>query len=466
MVVVLGLPFTFAQNSNFFTVTFEELNLNTPLLNALNDMGFVTPTAIQEKSFSKIMSGKDVVGIAQTGTGKTFAYLLPMLRQYKFSKEKHPRYIIIVPTRELVLQVVEELEKLTTYINARVIGIYGGANINKQKEAVYEGVDFLVATPGRFYDIALSGAMKLKSVQKLVIDEVDEMLNLGFRHQLVSLMEFLPDRRQNIMYSATLTKDVEKFIEDFFGYSERVEAAAAGTPVEKINQSGYQVPNFYTKINLLKHFLGKEEMEKVLVFTKNKKVADQVFAEMEEDFPEQIGLIHSNKTQNYRINSLRSFQDGTYRVLIATDLVARGLDITDVSHVINFDTPEIPENYIHRIGRTGRAEKEGIAITFITTVEEGHQKNIEGLMRMAIPMKEFPEEVEVSSRLTLEEQPDVVDVNYLPETRVEESKGAFHEKKEKNKKVNEGGSYRKKLAAKYKKPKTRGQKPRGKKKKR
>ena len=446
-------------------MTFDELNLNTPILNALNEIGIHHPTRIQEKSFSPVMSGKDVIGIAQTGTGKTFAYLLPILRQYKFSKNGHPKILILVPTRELVLQVVEEAEKLSSYITIRVAGVYGGVNINRHKELVYGGVDLVVATPGRLYDLAICGALKVKHIQKVVIDEVDEMLNLGFRPQLTSIMELLPDRRQNIMFSATLSKEVEKFINDFFAHFEKVEAAAAGTPIDKINQLGYPVANFYTKINLLKHLLRQEELQKVLVFTGNKKLADKVYTELEEEFEDQMGLIHSNKTQNFRINSLRGFEDGTNKVLIATDIVARGLDISEISHVINFDTPEIPENYIHRIGRTGRAEKAGTAITFITPLEETLQKNIEGLMRMEIPMVDFPEEVEIATRLTIEEQPDSIEVNYLPTPSAESTNPAFHEKKEKNKKVNLGGSYKRKIEAKYKKPKTRGQKPRGKKKK-
>ena len=212
--------------------TFEELNLSKQLHYAIDDLGFVQPTPIQEQSFSVILSGKDMVGIAQTGTGKTFAYMLPILRDLKFSKQITPRVLVLVPTRELVLQVVEEIEKLAAYINVRVLGVYGGTNINTQKQAIAQGTDIIVATPGRLYDLALSRALKMKSIQKLVIDEVDVMLDLGFRFQLMNIFEILPERRQNIMFSATMTDDVDALITDYFIESNQtVSIAVSGTPL-------------------------------------------------------------------------------------------------------------------------------------------------------------------------------------------------------------------------------------------
>ncbi|HAB26648.1 MAG TPA: DEAD/DEAH box helicase, partial [Xanthomarina gelatinilytica] len=202
--------------------TFQDLNLNTPLYNALDDLGFTQPTPIQEQAFNVVASGKDVVGIAQTGTGKTFAYMLPILKNLKFSKQDNPRILVLVPTRELVVQVVEEIEKLAKYINVRVLGVYGGVNINTQKMAVAQGLDIIVATPGRLYDLAVSRVLQLKSIQKVVIDEVDVMLDLGFRHQLMNIFDILPERRQNIMFSATMTQDVDELITDFFIAPERV----------------------------------------------------------------------------------------------------------------------------------------------------------------------------------------------------------------------------------------------------
>lgn len=440
-------------------MNFSDLNINRFLLDALDEMGFTTPTPIQEKAFPEIMSGKDMVGIAQTGTGKTFAYLLPILRQLTFSKQKHPRVLIVVPTRELVVQVVAEIESLTPYINVRFAGVYGGTNLNKQKQLVFDGQDILVATPGRLLDLALDGILKLKFIQKLVIDEVDEMMNLGFRPQLITLLDLLPKNRQSIMFSATLTKDVDAILDQFFKSPVKIEIAESGSPLDTIKQLAYPVPNFYTKINILNYFLkDKETFKKVLVFVKNKKQANILFDELEILLPNQTDVIHSNKTQNYRLRSVKNFEKGTFNVLIATDIIARGLDLTDVSHVINFDIPKEPENYIHRIGRTGRAEQEGTAISFFTEEEAEFLGEIEFLMNREIEVFDMPEAIEISLDLIDEEMTKEAPEKVVKRTIAEPSGPAFHEKKEKNTRINLGGSYRRELAKKYKKPKTRGQK--------
>lgn len=439
---------------------FRDLNLNTPLYNAIDDLGFITPTPIQVESFNVVASGKDVVGIAQTGTGKTFAYMLPILKNLKYSRQENPRVLILVPTRELVVQVVNEIEKLSKYIDNRVLGVYGGTNINTQKQAIAQGLDILVATPGRLYDLAVSRVLQLKSIQKLVIDEVDVMLDLGFRHQLLNIFDILPERRQNIMYSATMTKEVDELITEFFVNPTKISIAVSGTPLENISQTRYNVPNFYTKVNLLKELLSeKDTYSRVLIFVAYKRMADRLFDKLEELFPSETCVIHSNKTQNYRLRSIEQFREGENRLLVATDVMARGLDIDDVSHVINFDTPDYPENYMHRIGRTGRAERKGESILFSTEREQQAREDIEALMHMAINTLEIPEQVEISKEL-IEEERDVIKERYNPTKRREEGAPgpAFHEKKEKNKKENLGGSYRREMAKKYKKPKTRGDK--------
>jgi ATP-dependent RNA helicase RhlE len=209
-------------------VKFSELNLNNPLLNALGDLGYTDATTIQARAFAPVMSGKDVVGIAQTGTGKTFAYLLPCLREWKFSKEKEPRILVLVPTRELVVQVLEEIKKLSKYMSVTAVGLYGGSNINPQIEELMKGTDIIVATPGRLIDMQLKGVLKAKTIKKLVIDEVDEMLSLGFRSQLSLILDLLPIKRQNIMFSATLTEEVEALIHQYFNQPAKIEAAPAG----------------------------------------------------------------------------------------------------------------------------------------------------------------------------------------------------------------------------------------------
>lgn len=455
----LAICLNFAEN--FHMASFEQFSLKKALRNSMGDLGFDTPTPIQEKAFSVILSGKDMLGIAQTGTGKTLGYMLPILEELNFSKEKNPRILIMVPTRELVIQVVQQIELYAKYMTIRVHGVYGGVNMNRQGAELSYGSDIVVATPGRLYDLVLNNMLALKNIKKLVIDEVDVMLDLGFRRQLTNIFDLLPERRQNIMFSATMTEHVDEMIDDYFTVPTKISIAVSGTPLENIQQSSYAVENFYTKTNLLKHLLkDQEEFRKTLVFTDSKRMADRVFAELEETFGEEMGIIHSNKSQNYRIRSIEEFDEGKNRILISTDVISRGLDLEQISHVISFDTPIFPENYMHRIGRTGRAEVEGKSILFSTEKELKSKEAIETLMNYQLPVLDFPTEVEISTELLPEEMPEDAreknpDRNLKKPT---ELAPGFHEKKEKNKKVNLGGSYKRKQAKKYKKPQTRGDK--------
>ncbi|MFZ2431504.1 MAG: DEAD/DEAH box helicase, partial [Lutibacter sp.] len=309
-------------------------------------------------------------------------------------------------------------------------------------------------------DLALDGILKLKFIQKFVIDEVDEMMNLGFRPQIITLMDLLPKKRQSILFSATLTKEVDDLLDTFFKSPVKIEVATSGSPLDTIQQQAYPVPNFYTKVNFLKNILqDKNTFNKVLVFVKNKKQATILFDEMDLALPKQVAVIHSNKTQNYRLRSVEKFEKGSTSILIATDIIARGLDLTNVSHVINFDIPKEPENYIHRIGRTGRAEQLGTSISLFTEAEADYLGEIELLMNREIDVFDLPESVEISTQLIDEEMPKSEHEDTI-EKRTDTLPGgpAYHEKKEKNARVNLGGSYRMKLAKKYKKPQTRGQK--------
>jgi ATP-dependent RNA helicase RhlE len=419
--------------------TFEQFNLPKSVQKAIDDLGFTTPTPIQEKTFSVIMSGRDMMGIAQTGTGKTFAYLLPLLKLYKFTEGHTPKIVILVPTRELVVQVAEEVEKLTKYMSVRTVAIFGGVNINTQKTTVYKGCDILVGTPGRIMDLTLDNVIRFEEMQKLVIDEFDEMLNLGFRTQLTAILAMMPRKRQNILFSATMTDEVDAILNDYFDYPEEVTLSASGTPLENIKQITYNVPNFNTKVNLLKHLLfNNENMSRVLVFVNNKKISDMLHERIEEDFEDQFGVIHSNKSQNYRLSTMASFQEGNLRGLITTDIMARGLDISNITHVINFEMPDMPELYMHRIGRTGRADKTGTAISFIAPREEESKVEIEVLMNMELEIEPFPTEVEVSSKL-IEPEKERQAVKFLTKKKKLEGDGAFQEKSKKNKKVNLGG---------------------------
>lgn len=420
-------------------MSFESFKLPKSLQKAIDDLGFASPTPIQQKSFSVIMSGRDMMGIAQTGTGKTFAYLLPLLKLYKFSETHTPKIVILVPTRELVVQVVEEVEKLTKYMSVRTLGIYGGVNINTQKTAVFQGIDILVGTPGRVMDLSLDNIIRFEDTQKLVIDEFDEMLNLGFRVQLTSIFAMMPVKRQNILFSATMTDEVDAILNDFFDFPQEVSLALSGTPLEQIEQHVFRVQNFNTKINLLTKILTDDEsMSRILVFVNNKKIADLLHESIEANFSEQFGVIHSNKSQNYRLSTMAEFQNGNLRGLITTDIMARGLDISDITHVINFEMPEVPELYMHRIGRTGRADASGTAISFYTDREEEMKIAIELLMNMELENTTFPADVEISLKLIGPEKEKQLVKFLLKKPRLD-GEGAFQNKAKKNTKVNLGG---------------------------
>jgi ATP-dependent RNA helicase RhlE len=437
------------------SMTFRDLNLKKQLWNALDDLGYHTPTTIQATGFNVMMSGKDTIGIAQTGTGKTLAYLLPCLCMWKFSKEPHPQILIIVPTRELVVQVVSEVEKLSKYMNVAVGGVYGGTNMNTQAMLVLQGLDILVGTPGRILDLASSGSLQLKHVKKVIIDEVDETLSLGFRPQLLSIFNFLPAKRQHMVFSATLSEEVELFLNDYLITPERIEAARAGLPIEKIEQMGYHVANFLSKVALMRHLIQEsKDTSKILVFVSSRTLADLLFEEIQDILPDAIGVIHSNKAQNYRFETVRNFQTGGIRVLIATDLIARGIDVTDVTHVINFDIPESAENYIHRVGRTGRADKNGVAITFVSEKDKSALQAIQALMEKELTFKKVPKDVIFTDELMEFEKPKMVVPGKAVKLPSRESRGdSFHEKKAKNKKVNVRYNHKKAMQEKYGKPK-------------
>lgn len=424
--------------------SFAEFDLPKYLNDALEKQNISEPTPIQLKSFAPILSGRDIMGIAQTGTGKTLAYLLPVLKEYKYSKSDAPKILILVPTRELVVQVTEVLTKLTVDSPTRILGVYGGVNINTQKKLVYAGADFLIGTPGRVMDLAKDGVLSFKELKKLIVDEFDEMLSLGFKRQLEDIFTMMSDRRQNILFSATMTDQVDDMLTEYFKNPLEISLARSGTPLEKIAQSKIPVRNFNTKLNLLiEHLRTDATIDKVLIFANNKRHADLVYNRLEEDFPDEFGVIHSNKSQNFRLRTMASFSNNELRGIITTDVMARGLDIPDVSHVINFEIPEVPEQYIHRIGRTGRADKTGIALSYYTPKEETAIIEIEMLMNKEITKTDFPEGVKISEVKILSEQEVVIMKNPV-QVKLNEGGGAFHEKKEKNRKINLGGPTKRK----------------------
>ncbi len=411
---------------------FEQFKLNRQLLNAIEDAGYTEPTPIQQQAIPLAMAGQDVLGIAQTGTGKTAAFVLPLLMKVKYAQGESPRALILAPTRELVMQIAKAAAELSSHTDIRIVALYGGIGPKSQIEAVRLGVDILVSTPQRFLDIYQKGEITLKQIQTMVLDEADKMLDRGFMPQIRRILEVIPRKRQNLLFSATFQEKVEKFSYEFLEFPMRVEVTPQATTAEMVTQSLYEVPNFLTKIHLLEWLLTQtEELNRVLIFTRSKENADNVYKFLlrkviEED---NIRVIHANKGQNTRINAIEAFKEGSVRVLVATDVASRGIDVTEVSHVINFDVPLIYEDYVHRIGRTGRANHTGEAITFLTPPDEYHIKNIEGLIRQEIPRKKLPEGLDVVSTPFVENQDHLREIDQQRRREDPTFLGAFHEKK-------------------------------------
>lgn len=415
-------------------MVFKELKISKQILNALEEAGFETPTPVQTAAFPVIRSGRDMIGIARTGTGKTLAYLIPILMKLQYAQGKYPRAIIIVPTRELVVQVCESVELLTTYMDIRCIGIYGGTNIRTQQEKVYEGVDLLVATPGRFMDIYMNGIIRTPQVKTIVIDEADRLMDMGFMPQLRSILEVIPEKHQTLLFSATFSDTVTAIASEFMISPEKIEVAPQATPVDTVTQIRYDLPNIMTKINLLKLLLtDKQQFTKVMIFTESKKNADRITDKLADHWKEELSVIHSNKAQNTRLNALKAFREGKSRIIVASDVASRGLDITDVSHVINFDIPSLPEEYIHRIGRTARAGKEGTAISLVSPKEQKRFDEIEHLIGQQVEIHDLPENLEISEILLEEEKIQTANIVYQKKTHLKGGR-AFHTRSPKNNK--------------------------------
>lgn len=429
-------------------ISFDDIKISKQIRMALDEAGFEKPTEIQKNVFSPIRAGKDVIGIAQTGTGKTLAYLMPILMKLNYAQGFDPRALIVVPTRELVLQVVETIELLTPYINLRAVGVYGGVNINTQKEKLYAGIDIIVATPGRLMDIYMTRILKFTMIKTLVIDEADKLMDLGFMPQLKAIFEIIPEVHQNLLFSATFSDTVAQLADDFLIAPERIEVAPQASTVENIHQIQYQAPNILSKIALLKHLLqDKEVFNKVMIFTETKKNANRIVDRLEEFLGEDLSVIHSNKAQNTRIKALNDFKDGTSRVLIASDVAARGIDINDISHVINFDIPSNYVEYVHRVGRTGRAEKDGTAISFVNKGEEELMEQIEALIKKPIEIGTIPIEVVFTSQLLEDEKIQTRNIKVKNTIRLDFKSGAFHKKSAKNLKTPSGSKGRQKAIA-------------------
>lgn len=411
--------------------SFENFKFNRQILNAIAEAGYEQPTEIQQKAITPILAGQDVMGIAQTGTGKTAAFVLPMLMKLKYAQGNDPRALILTPTRELAMQIEQNIQLFSTYLDLRSVVLYGGLGPKTQIDALEKGVDIIVATPGRFLDLYLEGHIVVKSLKFLVLDEADKMMDMGFISKIHRVLEIVPRKRQNLLFSATMSELVRKIAGDFLAFPTVIEVSEQATPAKTVSQALYFVPNLKTKLNLLQYLLKDDEaFTRLIIFCKTKQVADNVFHFLERKYgQEAVRVIHANKGQNTRINSINAFKEGNIRILVATDVAARGLDVSNVSHVINFEVPIVIEDYVHRIGRTGRAFNEGDAITFCNDAEKYYIRKIEKLIKQRIPVYPIPEDVVVEKTPFQEKQDIAREIDNQKRKDDPDYQGAFHEKK-------------------------------------
>jgi len=412
-------------------VSFDDFKFNRQILNAIADAGYTEATPIQQKAIPPILNGQDVMGIAQTGTGKTAAYVLPILMKLKYAQGDHARALIISPTRELAMQIEENIKTFAAYTDLRMLALYGGLGPKTQIEKINQGVDIIVTTPGRFMDLYLAGHIVTKTLQVLVLDEADKMMDMGFMPQINRILEVVPVKRQNLLFSATMSDKIHELSNNFLEFPTVIEVTPQATPAQTVNQQLYFVPNVKTKINLLKKLLEKEgDIKKLMIFCKTRVAAEDVYKFLLRKFGEkEVKVLHANKGQNTRINAINSFKNDEVKILVATDVASRGIDVSDVSHVINFDVPVVIEDYVHRIGRTGRAYQLGEAITFCNPAELYYLRKIVKLIRQTVPVFSIPGDVFVESTPYEEKQEQDKEIDMQKRRENPDFKGAFHEKK-------------------------------------
>ncbi|MDD4970945.1 MAG: DEAD/DEAH box helicase [Paludibacter sp.] len=370
-------------------MTFDKLDLIEPILNALNHEGYTQPTPIQEISIPIVLKGQDLLGCAQTGTGKTAAFAIPILQLLQLNKgnDRAPRKIkslIVTPTRELAIQIGESFAAYGRFMNLRHTVVFGGVPQSQQVGALRQGVDILIATPGRLLDLINQGYVKLGDISIFVLDEADRMLDMGFIHDVKKLIKLIPTKRQSLFFSATMPESIRVLASTILTDPEEVQVTPASTTAETVEQEMYFV-DAANKKDLLIHLLKDKTIATALVFTRTKHGADKV-QRMLEKAKIKAEAIHGNKSQNARQNALRNFKDKTTRVLVATDIAARGIDIDNLNLVINYEIPNIPETYVHRIGRTGRAGLEGKAVSFCDVEEYDYLRDIQKLISIQIPV--------------------------------------------------------------------------------
>ena len=369
-------------------MTFLELNLIAPILNALNHVGYTTPTPIQEKAIPIILSGADIMGCAQTGTGKTAAFAIPILQRLtqipRTSGNRSIRSLIVTPTRELAIQIEDSFKSYGANLPLKHAVVFGGVNQASQVNRLKNGVDILIATPGRLLDLVQQGFINLKSLEIFVLDEADRMLDMGFIHDVKKIIKIIPEKRQTLFFSATMPKEITSLANSILTNPSHVEVSPVSSTAETIQQELYYVDTDQKK-ELLLHLLAEQKISNALVFSRTKHGADKIVKILSRE-KINAAAIHGNKSQNARQNALNSFKERTLRVLVATDIAARGIDIDDLEYVFNYDLPNIPETYVHRIGRTGRAGASGKAISFCDTEERAYLKDIQKLIGLTVPV--------------------------------------------------------------------------------
>lgn len=376
-------------------MSFADLGLMPELVRAVTERGYTEPTAVQARAIPEILAGRDMLAGAQTGTGKTAGFTLPLLQRLHATTRtgNAPRALVLTPTRELAAQVAESVRSYGQYLSLRSAVVFGGMNINPQIDLLRRGVDILIATPGRLLDHAQQRTVDLSRVEIFVLDEADRMLDMGFINDIRRVMRLLPGKRQNLMFSATYSEDIRKLAQGLLKNPVEVEVARRNTAVESVAQLVHFVPKD-TKRALLSHLIRANEWPQVLVFTRTKHGANRLTKQLEEDSI-SAAAIHGNKSQSARVAALNGFKQGKIRALVATEVAARGLDIKELPYVVNFELPNVPEDYVHRIGRTGRAGATGTAVSLVAPDESGLLKDIErvigkSLQREAVPAISSP----------------------------------------------------------------------------
>ena len=412
---------------------FDDLKLTRQFLNAIADAGYETATPIQQKAIPPLRAGQDVIGIAQTGTGKTAAFLLPLLQTLKYAQGEAPRGLVLAPTKELVVQIHQEALKFAAYTDLRIVAFYGGVGPKKQIEEIANGVDLIVSTPGRFLEIYSRGHVETKKLKHIVLDEADRMMDMGFMPQIRQVQEVVPTKRQNILFSATFPPRVERLAEEFLLWPTRIEVTPESTPVSTVTQYKLSLPNLRTKIAFIEWYV-REKLgdDRLLIFTRRKEEAENLFKFLDRSFDKGVRAVHSNKGQNARINAMQEFRSGEVQILIATDVASRGIDVPETQWVINASVPRDPHDYIHRIGRTGRAFREGSALTLVDPAEKFALERIESLTGEALlDFAEVPD-LETFETPRREKQNQAREIDRELRKRDPNYKGAFHEKKRKS----------------------------------